>query len=146
MRALDLTYQLAVCLHEDWESAGYYIYEHKADGRPGLGRAMLEAVEPICGIDRTPVIEKRPARNGLITSKPGTVSPEEIGGWAEALYLGEGACPEVYTLEAPSARELATRVKATSPRCGSPLPGPWGRFLFSGLHSPHPRQVRLDQH
>jgi hypothetical protein len=113
LQELDLFYHMAVCLHEDWESAGYYVYEHVEGGKPGLGRAILDAVEPICGIDRAPVIEDRPADNGLITSTPGTIKPEDLGGgWAEALYLGEGLCPDVYTVEAPSARGLDTRVNA----------------------------------
>ncbi|MGE9294537.1 MAG: M14 family metallopeptidase [Puniceicoccales bacterium] len=113
LQTLGHSYALAVCLHEDWESAGYYIYEHVEGNRPGLGRKMLDAVEPICGIDRAPVIEDRRADQGLITSAPGTVTPEDLdGGWAEALYLGEGLCPEVYTVEAPSDQDLDVRVRA----------------------------------
>lgn len=113
LKKLGLRYDLAVCLHEDWESAGYYVYEHVERGKPGLGRAILDAAEPICGLDLAPVIEDRPADRGLISSRPGTVKPEDLGGgWAEALYLGEGLCPDVYTVEAPSARDLDTRVNA----------------------------------
>ena len=112
LKELGLSYRLAICLHEDWESPGYYLYEHIPGGHPSIGREILAAVEPVCGIDMAPIIEGVPADRGLINRDISKIDPEEIGGWPEALYLGEHYAGMVYTTEAPSARELEQRIAA----------------------------------
>jgi murein peptide amidase A len=36
-------FDLALCLHEDWEAQGLYVYELNPTGQPGFARAMLDA-------------------------------------------------------------------------------------------------------
>jgi len=103
-------FALSILLHEDWETKGYYMYELSRTGQKLIGPAILAAVEPICGIDRSPVIEGMPAKDGLIT-RP-IEGFEERPLWPEALWLALNHTNRNVTLEAPSAQELDRRVAA----------------------------------
>jgi protein MpaA len=97
------------CLHEDWESNGFYLYEQNPDQKISLAEKMIEAVKKICLIDLSENIEGRAARNGIV--RPNIV-PQERPDWPEALYLITHKSRQGYTLEAPSDFPLATRVDA----------------------------------
>ncbi len=98
-----------LCLHEDWESHGFYLYEQNPDARPSPAEAMIEAVKNVCPIDPSEVIEDRPAQNGII--RP-VIIPQDRPDWPEALYLISHKSRQGYTLEAPSDFPLPTRVNA----------------------------------
>jgi murein peptide amidase A len=100
-------FDLTLCLHEDWESGGFYIYEVNPTGRPSLAEKMLEAVAEVCPIESAAVIETWPASGGVIRPR---LNPEERPQWPEALYLITHKCTLSYTLEAPSDFPLAARV------------------------------------
>ena len=55
-------FDVTICLHEDWESHGFYVYELNPDQRPSLAGKMVEAVARVCPIDLSPMIEGREAR------------------------------------------------------------------------------------
>jgi len=97
------------CLHEDWESHGFYLYELNPDKRPSPARQMLEAASKVCPIDLSPVIEGRDAAEGLIHPQ---VDPESRPQWPEAFWLLQHKTRQSYTLEAPSDFALSTRVSA----------------------------------
>jgi len=103
--AFDATF----CLHEDWESHGFYLYELNPDNRPSLARTMIEAVSAVCPIDLSPEIEDRPARDGLINPN---IDPNSRPQWPEAFWLLQNKTRQSYTLEAPSDFPLMTRVNA----------------------------------
>ena len=102
-------FDLCLCLHEDWESHGFYVYELNPDNQPSLAEAMVARVGKVCPIDRSEVIEGRPAQNGII--RPG-VDPRSRPDWPEAFYLITHKTRLSYTLEAPSDFPLPTRVAA----------------------------------
>jgi hypothetical protein len=102
-------FDLCLCLHEDWESNGFYLYELNPDARPSLAEKMIAAVAGRCPIDHAPMIEGRPARAGII--RPDT-DPRSRPQWPEAFYLLTHKTRLSYTLEAPSDFSLATRVAA----------------------------------
>ena len=102
-------FDLCLCLHEDWESHGFYIYELNPDNRPSLAEAMLKQVAAVCPVDMSEVIEGRPAQNGLI--RP-SADPRSRPQWPEAFYLLSHKTRLSYTLEAPSDFPLASRVAA----------------------------------
>jgi predicted deacylase len=102
-------FDLALCLHEDWEAHGFYLYELNPDARPSLAEKLVEAVAKVCPIDRSPVIEGREARDGIIRPK---INLAERPQWPEAFYLISHKTRLSYTLEAPSDFPLATRVAA----------------------------------
>lgn len=102
-------FDLYLCLHEDWESQGFYLYEQNPDQRPTLAEEMIAAVAPICPVDLSPTIEDRPAHGGII--RPSVV-PQERPDWPEAFYLISHHSRQGYTLEAPSDFPLSLRVNA----------------------------------
>jgi len=102
-------FDLTLCLHEDWEAAGFYVYELNPDHRPSLADRMIDRVRDLCPIDQSPLIDGRPAANGII--RP-SLDPASRPEWPEAFYLLQHHTRLSYTLEAPSDFALATRVAA----------------------------------
>jgi murein peptide amidase A len=102
-------FDLAICLHEDWESSGFYLYELNSEGRPSHAERILEEVARICPIDVSPVIEGREAHGGIVRPLINLVERPQ---WPEAFYLVTHKTSLSYTLEAPSDFELPVRVAA----------------------------------
>ena len=103
-------FDLALCLHEDWEAHGFYVYEVNPDQLPSQAAGIVATVAAICPIDRSEIIEGRRARDGVI--RPALLPLTERPDWPEALYLVMHKTRLSYTLEAPSDFPLATRVEA----------------------------------
>ena len=102
-------FDIYLCLHEDWESHGFYLYEQNPDARPSLAARIVESARRVCPIDESPVIEGRVASGGVI--RP-VIQPHERPDWPEALYLITRKARLGYTLEAPSDFALPVRVDA----------------------------------
>ena len=102
-------FDLSLCLHEDWESHGFYVYELNPDNQPSLAEAMVTAVEKVCPIDRSEIIEGRAARDGIV--RP-SIDPRTRPQWPEAFWLLTHKTRLSYTLEASSDFPLEIRVKA----------------------------------
>jgi len=103
-------FHLTLCIHEDWESTGYYLYELNPHQRPSLAEPILEAVRACCPIDEAPVID------GRTTAAPGIIRPIDDPllreTWPEAIYLRAHHTTISYTLESPSAFPLEYRIAA----------------------------------
>ena len=102
-------FDLCICLHEDWESCGFYVYELNPDHRASAAEKVIAAVAHVCPIDESEIIEGRPARQGII--RPDLFA-EQRPLWPEALYLIQHKTRLSYTLEAPSDYPLGVRVSA----------------------------------
>ncbi len=102
-------FELAILLHEDWEAGGFYLYELNPDGRPSAAETVVAAVEAACPIDRSPLIEGRPAREGIVRPVADLAGRPD---WPEAFYLIARKTRHNYTLEAPSDYPLPVRVAA----------------------------------
>ena len=102
-------FDLYLCLHEDWESHGFYLYEQNPDGKISFAEKMISAVEKVCPIDNAEIIEDREARGGIIRPN---IAPAERPAWPEAVWLIVQKSRQGYTLEAPSDFELPVRVNA----------------------------------
>lgn len=102
-------FEVCLCLHEDWESHGFYVYELNPDHRPSLAEGMVAAVEKVCPIDHSEIIEGREARGGIIRPH---LDPRTRPQWPEAFWLIMNRTRQSYTLEAPSDFPLAARVDA----------------------------------
>ena len=102
-------FDLAVCVHEDWESAGFYLYELNPDGRPSAAPAMIEAASRACPIDMSPLIEGREARGGIIRPPLDPAAREK---WPESFYLQANHTRLSYTIETPSHLAIEVRVRA----------------------------------
>jgi murein peptide amidase A len=102
-------FDLSLCLHEDWESHGFYVYELNPTQAPALAEPIVAAVEMVCPIDRSETIEGRPATNGVI--RP-SLNPRSRPDWPEAFFLITHKSDHSCTLEAPSDFPLNVRVAA----------------------------------
>jgi len=102
-------FDLCLCLHEDWESHGFYVYELNPDQKPSLAEAIVAGVAPVCPVDQSDTIEGRPASGGII--RP-SLDPHSRPQWPEAFWLLTHKTRLSYTLEAPSDFPLQTRVNA----------------------------------
>lgn len=102
-------FDVCLCLHEDWESHGFYVYELNPDGRPSHAEMMIRDVSAVCPIDPSPEIEGRAAEGGIIRPSIDLKSRPQ---WPEAFFLLMHKTRHSYTLEAPSDFALEVRVRA----------------------------------
>ncbi len=102
-------FDLYLCLHEDWESHGFYLYEQNLDAKVSRAEKIIEAVKKVCPVDLSENIEGRAANGGIVRPN---ILPQERPDWPEAFYLITQKSRQGYTLEAPSDFPLATRVNA----------------------------------
>ena len=102
-------FDITFCLHEDWESNGFYVYELNPDNQPSFAEKILQAAANFCPVDTSPMIENWPAQNGVIRPN---VNPAERPQWPEAVYLIMHKTRQSYTMEAPSDFPLPARVAA----------------------------------
>lgn len=113
-------FDLYLCLHEDWESHGFYLYEQNPDDKPSFAEKIIQAVEKVCPIDFSEIIEGREARGGIVRPK---IQPHERPDWPEAFYLITKKTRQGYTLEAPSDFPLSTRINALVTAVNAALDG-----------------------
>ena len=106
---LQPAFDLCLCLHEDWESQGFYLYELNPDKQPSLAEPIIQRVSEVCPFDPSEMIEGRPARNGII--RP-SIDPRSRPDWPESFFLLTYKTRLSYTLEAPSDFPLDMRVAA----------------------------------
>lgn len=102
-------FDLAICLHEDCDAKGYYLYEFNPLEQPSLADPVLSAVDPIVGVDASPMIEGYPSKNGVLHP---TLALDIRPQWPESCYLLTHHCPLVYTFESPSKAPFESRVDA----------------------------------
>ena len=102
-------FDLTLCLHEDWEAHGFYVYELNPDQQPSLAESMIAAVREVCPIDPSPLIDGREASEGIIRPH---LDPGLRPDWPEAFYLIQHKTRLSYTLESPSDFPLPVRVAA----------------------------------
>ncbi|HEY8995056.1 MAG TPA: M14 family metallocarboxypeptidase [Lacunisphaera sp.] len=101
-------FDLIICLHEDWESKGFYLYELNPRHRPTLAHAMIGAARSHSPIEMDAVID------GRESAEPGIIRPvsdpllREL--WPEAIYLHAHHGPLDYTIETTSAQPLEQRI------------------------------------
>jgi len=102
-------FNLSLCLHEDWEAHGFYLYELNPDLQPSFADAIVRKVKTVCPIDDSATIDGREANNGIICANRYLAERPD---WPEAFYLIHNKTRLSYTLEAPSDFPLLTRVNA----------------------------------
>lgn len=90
---------LSVELHEDVDSDGFYLYE--LSDRPGLGTAVIEAVEAVAAINGRPHIEGWAAAGGIIRPDPEQTLALHPNHWPQALYSFRMGTPCCLTFETP---------------------------------------------
>lgn len=101
------TLRFGLCLHEDYDAQGCYLYELSHQKRP-LSEPVMEAVAAIIPPDLRGTIEGSKAKRGIIRRK---VLPEGLLG-PEAIVLHKLGCPVTFTFETPSEFALDHRIHA----------------------------------
>lgn len=102
-------FHLSICLHEDWEAVGFYVYERDPEPNGPVAESMIRAVSRVCPIEFAEIIDGRPAQGGIIRGLEDAVQKEL---WAEAVYLWVNHAKTCYTTESPSSLPLEQRVAA----------------------------------
>lgn len=102
-------FDLALCLHEDWETSGFYVYELNTRGLPSQAGKIVAAVRQVCPIELAELIDGRSGKDGIIRPVDDPLLRNQ---WPEAIYLRAHHTGLSYTTETPSARDLALRVEA----------------------------------
>ena len=103
-------FDLALCLHEDWEAKGFYLYELNPLQRPSLASKLITAVLNVCPIELAATVDGRPvAEVGILRPD---IDPKLRDTWPESIYLNAHHTRLGYTLETPSSLPLAQRIAA----------------------------------
>jgi murein peptide amidase A len=107
-------FDLVFCLHEDWETQGFYLYELNTSPLPSLADDMIAAASLHMPIETAAVID------GRESCAPGIIRPASDPllreTWPEAIYLRAKHCQLNYTLESasmlPGDQRIATLMAA----------------------------------
>jgi murein peptide amidase A len=102
-------FRLALCLHEDYDAQGVYLYEIKKRLSP-FGQELLGAAGFYVPVDLRRTIEGRRAKQGWIARRVSKF-PASIG-LPESLYLSRNHSDRNITLETPSEYDLGLRIQA----------------------------------
>jgi murein peptide amidase A len=104
------SFDAVFCLHEDWETQGFYLYELNASPLPSLADTMIAAAGRHLPIEDAAIIDGRESfAPGLIRPDADPLLRET---WPEAVYLRAKHCQLNYTLETPSGRPAEQRIAA----------------------------------
>ena len=105
------SFSLAMCLHEDYDAQGVYLYEVRQRGsadRP-IGSELLTAAGYYVPVDLRKKIEGRKALQGSIKRR---IRRKQFPVMPEAAYLAFNHSEHTITFETPSEYELGDRVQA----------------------------------
>jgi hypothetical protein len=109
----DQCYDLVLCLHEDSDGEGFYIYAHvDAETELDYEGIALKAAEPWTGIDQREEIDDMPAEKGRM--RPPLETIESFGeNLPEALRLHyRHGSRYTFTTETPSSFPIEKRIRA----------------------------------
>lgn len=104
-------FDLGLCLHEDWETTGFYLYELARDtNSPEPVRELRAAAAEHLPIEEGDEIDGRPtAEAGIIRPES---NPDLRDQWPEAIYLFAHHTDRCYTFESPSTADMNARIVA----------------------------------
>jgi murein peptide amidase A len=103
-----ITFRFAMCLHEDYDAQGVYLYEVRKHLRP-IGPELLAAAGYHLPVDLRPRIEGRRAESGSIARR---IKALRFPFLPEAGLLALYHSDRTITLETPSEYELGARAQA----------------------------------
>lgn len=99
-------FDVAACLHEDYDARGFYLYEIAA-ARPHRGEEICRELSGVMPADSRSKIDGHAARGGLIRRR---VRPDMLRGHPEAFRLHFHHAARTFTLETPSEGSLNQRM------------------------------------
>jgi len=112
-RVEGLQFRIALCLHEDYDATGTYLYE-LGDGDHSIGGDCLDACATFIPREARDEVEGRAMDRGLLFHGEDLhdLMAEMDDGLPEAIYLRAHHAPRVITFETPSEFGLDLRVAA----------------------------------
>ncbi len=99
--------RIALDLHEDRDSEGFYLWERRASTTLPIGKEVVQHVAQLCAINQMSMIENHKNDNGVIT----LLDAVKTKGWTRGRYLAEKINTRCLILETPTKLDLDTRVK-----------------------------------
>jgi len=99
---------IGICLHEDYDAQGCYVYE--LTQLPSAAQAIMKDVAKVLPIDTRRSIEGRKAKEGSIVIVRRT--PPDLPGHPEAFVLHLMGARHTFTFETPSEFSLIDRIAA----------------------------------
>lgn len=99
-------HDVAVCLHEDYDARGFYLYEI-ASARPHWGESLCGGIQNMMPPDSRRTIDGHVAKKGVIRRR---ITPTLMRGHPEAFVLHFRHSLRTFTLETPSEESLGRRV------------------------------------
>jgi hypothetical protein len=125
------SFSMAVSLHEDWESTGFYVYQLGPLSVQPVIQCILQNVAEVSPIDESATIDHLPAEDGVLDlafhslqvneslidrlgqgDRATVNAPPEGSIWSEAIYLINRKTKVSYTFESASALPIPIRVQA----------------------------------
>lgn len=103
-------FDLTLCLHEDWEAKGFYLYELSRALNRERARSIRAAAGKCIAIEPGTEIDGRPIDEEAII-RPES-DPALRDSWPEAIYLFKHHTHLSYTMETPSGIEMPSRIAA----------------------------------
>ena len=100
-------FDVAACLHEDYDARGFYLYEIAA-ARPHLGEEICRELSRFMTADSRSRIDGHRSRGGLIRRR---IRPDMMSGHPEAFRIHFHHAARTFTLETPSESCLDDRVR-----------------------------------
>ena len=98
---------IALDLHEDMDSDGFYLWERRASTTPPIGAEVVQQISKTCAINRKPVIEDHHNKNGVIT----LLNSVTTKGWTRGRFLVDKINTRCLILETPTALDMETRIE-----------------------------------
>lgn len=104
-------FDLALNLHEDYDSGGIYLYE--LNRNESLGDRLLSACEDLIPRETATEIDGTEMVDGLLkrTDDIERIANEELNGWPESIWLYLKHATDAFTFETPSEMDLNRRIK-----------------------------------
>ncbi|MDQ8202000.1 M14 family metallocarboxypeptidase [Pelagicoccus sp. SDUM812003] len=103
-------FDASICMHEDWESEGFYIYCQDEEQERSIAAEILKSIVPIGPIERAEEIDGHAARDGII-AKPILQELADRDDWPEAFLLVSRSPKLHFTIESPSSLDLSLRIR-----------------------------------
>lgn len=105
-------FEIAINLHEDYDSDGIYLYE--LSHSKSIGDRLLSACEALIPRETTNEIDGTEMVHGLLkrTGDIEQIAEKELGGWPESVWLHLKHATDAFTFETPSEMDLDKRIKA----------------------------------
>ena len=97
-----------LCLHEDYDAEGAYVYE-LSHRREAVSPAIMKECARVVPLDGRTKIDGRTAAGGVIRRR---TIPKDLPGMPEAIELHLRGCPVTLTFETPSEAALDVRIAA----------------------------------